>query len=115
MKIESGAGKSIILKKRIIFLNTKERINRSFKNAGLYFVLSVVSILIPVLHFVLVPLFLGLTVFVGVSQFKNNKQIDLSDVNCPVCDNKLKESTVYFHRESVRLYCYECRNHLLVS
>lgn len=115
MKIESGADKSITLNRQIILLSAKERIKRSFKSAVLYFGLSVVSILIPVLHFVLVPLFLGLTVFMGISHFKNNKQVDLSDVNCPVCGKKLKESTVYFHGESVRLYCYECRNHLIVS
>ena len=115
MKIESLAGQQQIFEQTPYILSTKERLQRAFKASGMFFGAAVVAVFIPGLHFFLVPLFLILTVYFGYKRFKEVRRVDLSSVNCPVCQKKLKETLMYTDEDVFRLYCYECQNQLRVT
>lgn len=115
MNIQTDAGHSSPLPGQVIRLNTSQRIKRSLKGSGLFFGLAIASVFIPVFHFVLVPLFLILSIVVGFSRFKKINYIDMTNVRCPSCQHPLKESALYFNDEPQRLYCYECRNQLRIK
>lgn len=115
MKIETDSGHSLPLNRETIHLNSSQRLKRAAQGAGTYFGLAIVSVFIPVFHFILVPLFVILSITVGISRYRKLKYLNLTDTICPVCSNKLKETALYFNEEPIRLFCYECRNQLRIK
>lgn len=115
MKIESLTGNTVLFDQSIHALSMQERTKRAVKMSALFFGLTVFSVFIPVLHFFLVPAFLGLTVYTGYKRFREVYRVDLTTVCCPVCSQKLKETVMYSEEKTFRLYCYECQNQLRVN
>lgn len=69
---------------------------------------TLLSVFIPVLHFILVPLGLLLTVFLTYSTFKKNYVAKNLEVHCPSCDKKSAQNL--FSKElPLRTYCPHCR------
>ncbi|MBY0452629.1 MAG: hypothetical protein K2P92_06310, partial [Bdellovibrionaceae bacterium] len=87
---------------------------RALRLSALFLGLAVFSVFIPMLHFFLVPAFLGMTVYIGYKRMRELYRIDLTTVNCPVCSKKFKETLMYSDEKTFRLYCYECQNQLKV-
>jgi ABC-type multidrug transport system fused ATPase/permease subunit len=77
-------------------LRVDEKAKEVLKTVGLFWGLSLVSVLIPVFHFVLVPLFLFLSVVFGFrARKKNERLLHETAVTCLACgsQNKLKPTT----------------------
>lgn len=93
-----------------------ERFKRSLKMFLLLFFSSIACILIPVLHFVLVPLFLILSLVMPFRKFKESKSIDLKSLNCPGCNASLNAGVVSLKSDdsTVRLGCNSCRKSLTI-
>lgn len=97
-------------------LAVNERLKRSLKVFFIFFLMAVLSILIPVLHFVLVPGFLIASVVLSILKYKEIGIIDLSNFSCPSCKKKMHEKTISFKKsdETLRLFCSECRKNIVL-
>ncbi len=89
----------------------KDRIKRSLKIFSIFFGSAIFSILIPILHFFLVPLFLGLSVFLSYRKFMEIMSIDLRGITCPGCKDNLISGEIALRKNdsTVRLTCESCR------
>lgn len=94
----------------------KDRVKRSLKIFSIFFGAAVFSVLVPVLHFFLVPVFLILSVFLSYRKFKEIISINLLDLNCPGCETKLSssETTLKKNDSVIRLSCESCRKNLTI-
>ncbi|AGH94983.1 hypothetical protein [Pseudobdellovibrio exovorus] len=95
----------------VVHFSYTSRIKRSTQVFLIFFLSGILSILIPVLHFVLVP-GLILTAFVmAYLKFKEVAVIDLSGgLMCPECQSNIDEKKISFKKEEVRarLHCFGC-------
>lgn len=60
------------------------------KRLGLFWLIAVASILIPILHFVLVPLFLAPGVFFAVRTYRSEGAVLRGTTTCPHCKADIK-------------------------
>ncbi len=65
-----------------------ERILRALKVGGILFGAAVLTVFVPVLHFVLVPLFLILSLVFGITTWLAKGEVISGEVNCPSCGAK---------------------------
>lgn len=63
----------------------QERTKRSLTRLFVFWGLAVASILIPVFHFVLVPLFFLLAPFIARKTFKEEVALEECELECPEC------------------------------
>lgn len=73
----------------IHLFNSSERLTETFKKLGIFWGISLVSVLIPVFHFVSVPLFFILGIFFAVQTFKSVGRVIDGEAVCPHCQNKV--------------------------
>ena len=115
MKIEYGFDQSKIIDREIKQLTKSERNKRVLKGSGLFFVLALISVPLPMIHLFLVPFFLALSIVIGRSRFKQIKVVDLTGVACPSCGKSLKEGVTYLNKDHLLLYCYDCKTQLKIT
>lgn len=88
-------------------LTSKERLKIAAKKFLLFFALAVVSIFVPVLHFVLVPTFLLIAVIMGIREYSIKYKLENGNgTKCPGCTAPLKEK--YFLETSLQIKCDAC-------
>jgi len=75
---------------------------------------TLVSVFIPVLHFVLVPVGAILTLTMTYSSFKKAYQLTDFEVHCPQCDSKFK-TNVAGSDLPLRTFCSNCRNMVILN
>jgi hypothetical protein len=68
-----------------IFWDQKERMKRALKAGGIFFGLAIVCIFLPLVHFVLVPLFLLATPLVATYIYGQTQIIVGGEGVCPEC------------------------------
>lgn len=90
-----------------------ERVRNSGKKFIFFFLLALVSVLVPVLHFVLVPVFLILAFVMGYQGFKMSDRIHTKDCLCAHCNQQLKDS--YLVGADLRFRCDSCGSQFIVS
>jgi hypothetical protein len=73
----------------IHYFNSGERMINALKKLALYWVISIFSILIPVAHFILVPLFFFLGIFFFYRSYKSQGKVLAGSVPCPHCQKVL--------------------------
>lgn len=96
-------------------LSQPERLKKSIKTFGVIFAMTLVSVLIPVFHFVLVPLFLIASVVLATRQYNKVYAFDLNGVRCPKCNEDLKERLLTTKENKLSVYCFSCRRSLSVG
>lgn len=67
-----------------------ERMTQALKKLGLFWGIALVSVLIPVFHFVLVPLFLILGIFFAHRSYKSEGRILSGETRCPHCQTEVQ-------------------------
>lgn len=77
-KVEYGIAK-------IRSYSQQERTLNAFKTLGLFWGLAVLSVFLPVLHFVLVPLFLILGIVLALKKQNLSYQLESGEIKCPGC------------------------------
>lgn len=100
---------------RVSNLTNKDRELEAIKTALLWLGGTIVMVLVPVFHFVLVPLGAVLTVFFTIKAFKKTHRFNLTGVTCPKCSAVLNEKTVTAEGHVLKVHCYSCRNGLLID
>lgn len=113
MIIQDNFGKGHALNHEPTIIPYNERVKRGLKAFGINFGAAILSILVPVLHFFLVPLFLFLSFQQGRAKFKQMRRLDLNLETCPVCQKPL-EKVGYFDDDTLRTTCKGCRSQLTI-
>lgn len=114
MKIESSRGKTQYYQDEAVALSMIQRIIYALKGVGFYFLFALISIFLPILHFFLVPLFLVISLYVGVTRFTCTRFIDLYHKKCPSCDAELDIKFLYIKHKEIDLDCINCRSQLKI-
>jgi len=72
------------------YFSPPEKMTQALKKLGLFWGIALVSVLIPVFHFVLVPLFFFLGIFFGYRSYKSEGRVLGGETHCPHCKNEVK-------------------------
>lgn len=86
---------------------------RGLKKLALFWMLALLSVFVPVAHFVLVPAFFLVGIFVFAHQLKFTHFVKEGVWDCPSCDEEMKVSNFYF-RNGQRVYCDHCNSQLVI-
>lgn len=70
-------------------LSETEKLIKALKKLGLFWGLALVSVLIPVFHFILVPLFLTLGIYFALQSHKSQGQVLSGETRCPHCQSEI--------------------------
>ena len=91
-----------------------EKIKRGLKSFFIFFIIALLCILIPILHFVLVPGFFIFAIYKFVSTTREMGNISNADFKCPSCNQQiqLKNISLQFPRKE---HCPGCRNSLKIT
>lgn len=100
------------LEVNIVPSSKKSVILLSLKKLGLFWGLAMVSILIPILHFVLVPAFLIIGVYAFLSQYKNTHSLHEGSSTCPACQGRFPIKNIYIY-DSKKINCELCMEQLI--
>lgn len=97
---------------RVTVLSPAQRFRRSASIWGAFMAAALASIFIPVLHFVLVPLFIGIAFYMGMKRYKETSFVNLDQMPCPKCQKPLKAMQAFQTADdpTSKIYCYECRS-----
>lgn len=83
--VYSQKDKFILQELSVHVFSQKERTRRSLIKLFSWFGIAGVSILIPVFHFILVPLFLLLAPFLALKSYKEQVRLEACSLLCPEC------------------------------
>lgn len=95
--------------------NFKMRVIRALKGFLFFFALGLLSILLPVIHFVLVPAFLIFSVVNFFWRLRQVSYVDLTHQMCPQCQSPIKEKKVFqsLGDTQCKVYCFGCRANII--
>ena len=98
----------------VVELSTNSRLMRALKGMGICWAIAVFAVLIPILHFVLVPLFLLLGVVMFMQQWGQKLYCMSGVIKCPSCQTemKLKEGAFDWPKREI---CSGCRSDLRIE
>ncbi len=91
----------------------KSLIGLALKKLCIYWTIAVFTVFIPVLHFILVPLFLFLGFYIFNKHLKTTDVIAIAEFRCPTCEKTNTINQFYF-TEDFRLNCRQCAVQLVV-
>lgn len=90
ISLSSDYNRHYDIKASLADMNWQQRFDESKKQIGVFFLLAVFSIFIPVFHFVLVPLFMGLTLWtLWKTKAPRQKMHMEASLNCLQCAKPL--------------------------
>lgn len=95
-------------------MTPSERMVQALKKLALFWGIAVLSILIPVFHFVTVPLFVCLGIFFFYRGYKSTGVVLGGEVNCPHCDQlvTIKPATIEWPLSEI---CQNCARVLRIQ
>ena len=108
------SGKSSNATALIVDLATGERLKRSLLRGGAFFGAAVVSVFIPILHFVLVPTFLIIAFVLFGMTISQSKIVPLIKGPCPACDHPI-EFANHKYAATNKDVCPNCRQLLTIE
>lgn len=74
----------------LIYFNPAQKTREALKKLAIFWGISIVSVLIPVFHFVSVPLFFGLGIFFAYRTYKSEGRVIEGLTRCPHCQTEVK-------------------------
>ena len=107
MILSHDQSKTSQLQGQLVATTIKERFALARKRFFIFFGMAIVSVFIPVAHFVLVPAFLLISIVVGIKSYGIRYRLELSPPPvCLQCNEPLKPT--YFLGEELRIKCEKC-------
>ncbi|MCC6302108.1 MAG: hypothetical protein IT489_04830 [Gammaproteobacteria bacterium] len=100
---DAGAARPGIL--RVCLYSRKERWARALKMLGLMWLLAVVTVFIPIAHFVLVPGFLIAGPVTAVMRFQVSESVESASGECPTCGEAMTVALDPAARLPLWTYC----------
>jgi hypothetical protein len=95
-------------------LSPADRFQRAAKRSGLLFLAAVFSVFIPAAHFILVPTFLGLSIYSIFSMMRKHFSIIEGEITCPQCAKKITPTAASFNWP-LHLTCEGCQMQIRVT
>ncbi|GIL18645.1 MAG: hypothetical protein BroJett040_23960 [Oligoflexia bacterium] len=95
-------------------LSQKERVKRAGKSFFFLFGLALAAIFVPVLHFVLVPLFLLLAPIVGFFQYQKTEHLMIRQVRCSRCQKEFQVNE-WIKELPTRIECSHCAENIFIE
>lgn len=92
-RLSSAPLRVLITEMKIRPLSVSERLKNSARSSALMLALALVSILVPVAHFILVPGFLLLMLVMGALEFRKKIEVSELSVKCQTCETLVDLST----------------------
>ncbi len=114
MRVESSSGKELNLEVQIEPLSLQQRIILGATRFATVVVCAALAILLPVIHFFLVPLLLLLAPWAGYSSYQKHFKITPFDFKCPDCQDTLKVDKKYVN-VPIEVSCQNCGSRLKIS
>ncbi|XGC82239.1 hypothetical protein ACES2L_07050 [Bdellovibrio bacteriovorus] len=71
------------------YFSPRQRTQVALKKLFMFWGIALVSVLIPIFHFVTVPLFLGLGLFFAHRSYQSRGQVLTGETHCPHCQDKI--------------------------
>lgn len=68
----------------------QERVLRTGKVFGILFAIGVGTVVVPILHFILPPLFLLLACIFGTTTWLETSEVLKGEINCPNCETRME-------------------------
>lgn len=99
---------------QIVTLTKGGRLIRGLKALGICWAIAIFCILIPILHFVLVPLFLLIGALMFMQQWGQQYYFVSGSILCPSCQTEIKPKAGAFDWPK-REICHNCRADLSFS
>ncbi len=107
LTLTSDQAKTTDIKATLHTLSKRERTLYAWKKFGVFFGLAILSVFVPVAHFVLVPTFLILSIVVGIKSYKIQARLEiLENVQCLQCQEILPKQ--FLLGEEERIKCGHC-------
>lgn len=97
----------------VLTCSQKEKIILSFKKISVFLVCALVSVFIPVLHFILVPAFLIAGAYAFGAQYKYTNHVKFGSFLCPKCKKENSFNNTYFY-STQKLNCVDCLEQLTI-
>lgn len=95
-------------------LTSAERWKRAFKVLGITWGAALLCVLVPVLHFVLVPLFIVVGLALFYRQLSFRMLLDAGRLPCPACKTEFQTKQVAFNWPRYER-CTHCQCELILS
>ena len=113
-KLTTNDYKVSVITATVVACEKKKTFFLSLKKLILFWLAATFSVLIPVLHFILVPAFLGLGVFTFFNQYKNKFFFEKAECQCPQCLQKFFLNNFYFF-DGKKIGCTLCMAQLRIE
>jgi hypothetical protein len=108
MIISNSAGSKIIYPEvRLTEVDSSVRVKKTLTTLAKTGGLTLLSVFIPILHFILVPVGVIVTATMTYRAFHRNYVIDSIEIHCPSCDKKSTQS-VSAQELPIRTLCLHC-------
>ena len=95
-------------------LSTSERLGRASLRGGIFTAVAVVCVLVPMLHFVLVPGFFITAIVAFIVTFRQTHLIESIRGTCPACSQPIEFTRLKF-LPLLKESCPKCRHVLKLS
>ncbi|MFV3409191.1 hypothetical protein ACNH6C_11320 [Bdellovibrio bacteriovorus] len=92
----------------------REVLIKSLQKLGMFWGLAIFSILLPVVHFVLTPLFFILGIYLSVRARKFRHEILSGSIHCPHCKTPVTIGKAAFFEEHTEI-CQNCASVVRIS
>lgn len=111
--LSNNTSKFLETASELTILPTKYRLLISFKKFIFFFLLALGTLFIPVLHFILVPLFLCVSVFMAVQTYKVKYKLYIE--NSTIClDCNVQLFKFYLLTDELKFKCASCGTQYLI-
>ena len=98
-----------------VMVNSRhDALMRGLKRLGLFWLVALFSVLVPLMHFVLTPAFLAVGVYSLWLQLKNTHSVRDGSYVCGACQQQVPLKNFYF-TEGQRFQCSHCQTQLVVE
>lgn len=106
--------KKVIAEIEVRSLSPSSRFFLAFKYLAIWWVAALFCVLIPVLHFLLVPMGIFIGLFVFARKYSLRSSMSAGAVNCPKCQTQIKIEPAAFNWPR-REYCSACRSEIMMA
>ncbi|PIS11419.1 MAG: hypothetical protein COT73_04060 [Bdellovibrio sp. CG10_big_fil_rev_8_21_14_0_10_47_8] len=96
-------------------LSPSEILRSALKQLAIFWGAALFAVLIPILHFVLVPTFFGLGIYLFTRTMKAKSTLISGSVACPVCSEKIVISRQKQLRWPLEERCQKCQSRVTIG
>lgn len=106
-------------KKAPVILHIKELTPRdrgliAFKRLLIFWAIALLWLPFPIIHFVMVPLFLAVGIIAFVMGLGVSQRIESAESTCPLCHERLRFKNLKY-KDALKERCAQCRSDLFIS